>query len=171
MVVYSAQDYFSTVPKLLMFRALHFANVEKLMRVLLLQNSRCSSLRDCWRRDAPFPVVSLTSFLSGRGVAISSKKLVSDASAFLSHLIGSLPPDIMLLHITSIDAEQRGSIPERAGSLHDIQQHTSGHSVCCWCFSFQTAHKVDEDASLFLLVAAAGTSLEQTLLSWRSLVN
>ena len=29
------------------------------------------------------------------------------SSAFLSHLTGSLPPDIMLLHSTSIDAERR----------------------------------------------------------------
>ena len=51
-------------------------------------SGRFSSRRDCWRRDAPFPFFLLTSFLSGRGVAISSKKLVADASAVRSRLTG-----------------------------------------------------------------------------------
>ena len=51
-------------------------------------SGRCSSRRDCWRKDAPFPVFLLTTFLSGRGVAISSKKLVADASAVRSRLTG-----------------------------------------------------------------------------------
>ena len=70
------------------FGGRHFANVEKLRVFPLPQNSRCSSRRDCWRRDAPFPVFLLTTFLSGRGVAISSKKLVADASAVRSRLTG-----------------------------------------------------------------------------------
>ena len=51
-------------------------------------SGRFSSHRDCWRRHAPFPVFLLTTFLSGRGVAISSKKLVADASAVRSRLTG-----------------------------------------------------------------------------------
>ena len=68
------------------FGGRHFVNVEKLRVFPLLQNTQCISLRDCWRKDAPWTL--LTSFLSGRGVAISSKTLVADASAVRSRLTG-----------------------------------------------------------------------------------